>query len=117
MGIRIFIFLRGKLLYFFLGLHDYSDKFPKTFSSSCGGECPSTSNFCHQSGQQLNLSQVSNRAASSVDKEKLLKEYFHRRYPYAALIMCTSDCGSGCFTVLWCISSLILFHSHEYGKN
>ena len=51
----------------------------------------------HQCGQQLNLSQVSNKAASSVDKEKLLKEYFHRGYPYAALIMCTSDCGSGCF--------------------
>ena len=31
-------------------------------------------------------------AASSVDKEKLLKKYFHRGYPYAASIMCTSDC-------------------------
>ena len=54
----------------------------------------------------LNLSQVSNKAASSVDKEKLLKKYFHRGYPYAALIMCTSDCGSGCFKVF--IFSLIL---------
>ena len=53
------------------------------FCSSCGGECPSTANCCHQCGQQLNLSQVSNKAASSVDKEKLLKEYFHRGYPYA----------------------------------
>ena len=53
-GIRIFIFLSGKLLYFFLGLRDYSDKFPKLFCSSCGGECPSTANFCHQCGQQLN---------------------------------------------------------------
>ena len=41
-------------------------------------ECPLTTNFCHQCGQQLNLSQVSNKAASSVDKEKLLKKYFHR---------------------------------------
>ena len=53
-GIRIFIFLSGKLLYFFLGLCDYSDKFPKMFCSSCGMECPSTANFCHQCGQQLN---------------------------------------------------------------
>ena len=57
-------------------------------------ECPSTAIFRHQCGQQLNLIQVLNKAASSVDKEKLLKEYFHRGYPYAALIMYTSDCGS-----------------------
>ena len=44
------------------------------------------SNFCHQCGQQLNLSQVSNKAACSVDKEKLLKKYFHREYPYAAIV-------------------------------
>ena len=69
---RSFIFLRGKLLYFFLVLCDYSDKFPKMFCSSCGGECPSTANFSHQCGQQLNLSQVSNKAANSVDKEKRL---------------------------------------------
>ena len=72
-------------------------------------ECPSTANFCRQFGQQLNLSQISNKAVSSVDKEKLLKKYFNRGYPYAAvIIMCTSDCGSGCFKVLWCILSLIL---------
>ena len=106
MDTRSFIFLSGKLLYFFLGLCDYSRKFPKMFCSSCRMECPSTANFCHQCGQQLNLSQVSNKAASSVDKEKLLKKYFHRGYPYAALIMCTSDCGSGCFKVF--IFSLIL---------
>ena len=85
-GIRIFIFLSGKLLYFLLGLCDYSDKFPKMFWSSFSGECPSTANFCHRCGQQLNLSQVSNKAAISVDKEKLLKEYFHRGYPYAAIV-------------------------------
>ena len=79
---------RENTLYFFLGLCDYSDKFPKMFCSSCGGECPSTANFCHQCGQQLNLRQVSNKAA--------IKKY-HRGYPYAVLIMCTSDCGSGCF--------------------
>ena len=66
-----FIFMSGKLLYFCLGLSDYSDKFPKTFCSSCGMECPSTANLCHQCGQQLNLSQVSNKVASSIDKEKL----------------------------------------------
>ena len=100
-GIRNFIFLSGKQLYFFLGLCYYSDKFPNMFCSSCGMECRSTANFCHQCGQQLNLSQVSNKAASSVNKEKLLKKYFHREYPYAALITCTSDCGSRCFKVLW----------------
>ena len=67
----------------FLGLCDNSDKFPKMFCSSWGMECPSTANFCHQCGQQLNLSQVSNKTTISVDKEKLLKEYFHRGYPYA----------------------------------
>ena len=107
-GTRSFIFLSRKLLYFFLGLCDYSDKFPKMFCSSCGMECPSTANFCHQCGQQLNLSQVSNKAASSVDKEKLLKKYSHQGYPYTALIMCASDCGSRCFKVLCCILSLIL---------
>ena len=77
-GTASFIFLSGKLLYFFLDLCDYSDKFPKMFCSSCGGECSSTANFCHQCGQQLNLSQVSNKAASSVDKEKLFMKYFHQ---------------------------------------
>ena len=58
MGIRIFIFLSGKLLHFFLGLSDYSYTFPKMFCSSCGGECPSTANFYHQCGQQFHLSQL-----------------------------------------------------------
>ena len=53
-GIRIFIFLSGKLLYFFLALCDYSDKLPKIFCSSRVMECLSTANFCHQCGQQLN---------------------------------------------------------------
>ena len=112
-GIRIFIFLSGMLVNFFLGLCDYLDKFPKMFCSSCGMECLSTANFRHQCGQQLNLSQVSNKAARLVDKEKLLKEYFHRGYPYTALIMCTSDCGSGSFKVLRCILSLILEASDQ----
>ena len=63
-----------------------SDKFHKMFCSSCGDKCPSTANFCHRCGQQLNLSQVLNKAASSVDKEKLFKEYFYRGYPYAAIV-------------------------------
>ena len=37
-------------------------------------------------GQQLNSSQVSNKTASSVDKEKLLKKYFHRGNPYVAIV-------------------------------
>ena len=87
--------MSGKLLHFFLGLCDYYDKYPKMFCSSCGTECPSTTNFCRQYGQQLNLSQASNEVASSnsVDRETLLEKYFHRGYHYAALIMCTSGCG------------------------
>ena len=73
---RSFIFLSGKLLYFFLGLYDYSDKFPKIFAVRAVLEGPSNANFCHQCSQQLNLSQVSNKAASSVDTEKTVKEVF-----------------------------------------
>ena len=58
--------------------------------------------------QSATLSQVSNKAASSVDKEKLLKKYFHRGYTYAALTMCTSDCGSGYFKSYGAVLSLIL---------
>ena len=58
-GTRSFIFLSEKLFYFFLGQCDYSDKFPKMFCSWRGMECSSTANFCHQCGQQLNLSRVS----------------------------------------------------------
>ena len=96
---RSFIFLSGRLLYLFLGLCDYSEKFPKMFCSSSEMECPLTANFCYQCGQ------VSNKAASLVDMDKL---YFHRGYPYAAMIMCTSECGSGCFKDLRGISLLIL---------
>ena len=56
------------------------------FCSSCGEECPSTANFCHRCGEQLNLIQVSNKLAGPVNKGKLLKEYFHRGYPYAAIV-------------------------------
>ena len=77
-------FEREAVILFSWPVCDYSDKFPKMFCSLCGMECRSTANFCHLSCQQLNLSQVS------------------------SLIMCTSDCVSGCFKVLWCISSLIL---------
>ena len=56
------------------------------FCFSCGGECPSTTNFCHQCGQQLAVEQDSNEATSSVEKEKWLTEYFHRGYPYDAIV-------------------------------
>ena len=84
MGIRIFY--NFERYTFFLACVTIRTNFLKRFCSSCGGECPSTANFCHQCGQQVNLSQVSNKGASSVVKEKLLKEYFHRRYPYAAIV-------------------------------
>ena len=58
-------------------------------NNGCEGdyrECLSTANFCHQCGQQLHLSQVSNKEATSADMEKLLKDYFHRGYPYEAIV-------------------------------
>ena len=81
-GITIFISWAGSCYTFFLA------SLNKLLCTSCGMECPSTANFCHQCGQHLNLSQVSNKAASSNDKEKLLKnlKYFHRGYPYAAIV-------------------------------
>ena len=60
-----------------------------------------------KANKAANLTEA-NKAASSIDKEKLLKKYFHWGYPYALLIMCTTDCGNGCFKVLWCILWLIL---------
>ena len=107
--ISIFIFLSRKLLYFYLTCVTIRKNFLTYFAVRAIWNAlqPHISIF-HQRGQQLNLSQVSNKETSSVDKEKLLKKYFHRGYPYAALFMCASDCGSGCFELLWCISSLIL---------
>ena len=91
MGTMSFIFERD----FFLACVNIQTNF--TVLQFVRWGMPLAAIFCHQCGQQLNLSQVSIKAASSVDKEKLLKKYFHRGYPYAALIMRTSDCGSGCF--------------------
>ena len=64
------------------------------FCNSCGGECPSTANFYHQCGQQLNLSHVSNEAGSPLDKEKLLKDYLHRGYPYAVMVSLLEKCSN-----------------------
>ena len=69
-GIRIFIFLSGKLLHLFLGLCDYSDKFVLQFLRN---GMPFNRKFLSSMWSELNLNQVSNKAASSVDKEKLLR--------------------------------------------
>ena len=55
MSIRTFE--RDAVLSFFFSWEQRSNKFSQMFYSSCGGECPSTANFCHQCGQQLKLSQ------------------------------------------------------------
>ena len=60
--------------------------FLKCFAVRAVGNTLQPANFCHQCCQQLNLSQVSNKVTSAVAKEKLLKEYFHRGYPYAAFV-------------------------------
>ena len=65
--------------------------FLKCFAVRTGGSALQAFNVCHQCGQQLNLSQVSSKAASSVDKEKLLKKYFHRGYPYVAIVSLLDD--------------------------
>ena len=55
------------------------------FCSSCGGKFPSIANFCHQCGQQLNW--VRSRIRRQVRlTRKTVKEYFHRGYPYAAIV-------------------------------
>ena len=106
-GYYDFYILSGKLLYFFLGLSDYWDKFPKMFCSSCGWECSSTANFCHQCSQQLNLSQVLNNAARSVDKEKLLGVF------PLGISLRRRDVTLSCIH----LNVYNSFHSHEYGKN
>ena len=74
--------------------------FLKCFAVRAVGNAPQQQISVINVVNNKNLSQISNKAARSVDKEKLLKEYFHLGYPYAALIMCTSDCGSGCFSLV-----------------
>ena len=64
-GVGIRIFYNFERYTFFLACVTIRTNFLKRFCSSCGGECPSTANFCRQCGQQLNLSQVSNKGASS----------------------------------------------------
>ena len=80
-GYLEFYMFESEAVILFFDLCNFSDKFPKMFGRSCGMECPSTANFCHQCGQQLNLSQVLNKAVRSVDNKKLLKKYLNRGYP------------------------------------
>ena len=84
MGISISLFLSGKLLYFFSGPVTIRTHFLKCFAVRAVGNALQPQIFLIN--QQLNLSQVSNKAASSADKEKLLKEYFHRGYLYEAIV-------------------------------
>ena len=66
MGIRIFIFLSGKLLYFFLACVTIRTNFLKCFAVRAVGN----RKFLSSMWSATLLSQVSNKAASSVDKEK-----------------------------------------------
>ena len=59
-------------------------------------ECPSTANICYQCGYQFNLSQASNRAASSVEKKKTVKGVFRsgislRSIDYAHRVTAVAD--------------------------
>ena len=56
------------------------------FCSSCGTECVSAAQFCHQCGHQIITVNASKEGPSSVDTVKLLEEYFHRGYPYQAIV-------------------------------
>ena len=107
MGTRSFIFLSRKLLYFFLACVTVWTNFLKCFAVRAVGNALQAQ--ISVINVVSNLIQVSNKAASSVDKEKLLKKYFHREYPYAAVIMCTSNCVSGCFKVTFLESNLFRF--------
>ena len=52
------------------------------FCSSCGQDCAPDAKFCHKCGQKL--PQYAPDGAGSVDE--LIKEYFHRGYPYQAIV-------------------------------
>lgn len=56
------------------------------FCSSCGTECVSAAQFCHQCGHQIITVNTLKEGPSSVDTVKLLEEYFHRGYPYQAIV-------------------------------
>ena len=60
--------------------------FLKMFCSSCGTECVSAAQFCHQCGHQIITVNTSKEGPSSVDTVKLLEEYFHRGYLYQAIV-------------------------------
>ena len=82
MGIRIFIFLSGELLCFFLDLCDYSDKILTI--RAVGNTLQPQISVINVVGNLIESGL--SKAASSVDKEKQLKEYFHRRYAYASIV-------------------------------
>ena len=55
------------------------------FCCSGGSECSSSANFCTHCGHQINDA-IEQTSTDSVDVEELIKEYFHRGYPYNAIV-------------------------------
>ena len=53
------------------------------FCSSCGVSCVSNAKFCHICGTRINFDVAVNAENTSVE---LMKEYFHRGYPYNAIV-------------------------------
>ena len=67
-------------------------KLRKMFCCSCGAECVSAANFCRQCGYQIDSSK---KELGSVDTDELIIEYFHRGYPYSAIVRrCLHDTRS-----------------------
>ena len=54
----------------------------KMFCSSCGQNCPLEAKYCHKCGDRLQQN-VSEREASV---DELIEGYFHRGYPYQAIV-------------------------------
>ena len=81
LGISIFIFLSGKLLYYFLALCDYSYTFPKMFAARAVGNALQP---------QISLINVVNNfisVRSRIRRQvRLTRKYFHRGYLYAAIV-------------------------------
>ena len=105
-------FWAGSCYTFFLACVTIRINFLKCFAVRA--ECPSTANFCHQCGQQLNLSQVLNKAASSFGNEKLFRSISIGDIVYTQHWLCAQVTAvADVFKVLWCILSLILGASDQ----
>ena len=55
------------------------------FCCSCGSECSSSAHFCTHCGHRINDA-IEQTSTDSVDVGEVIREYFHRGYPYNAIV-------------------------------